>query len=105
MPCELLVVRANDIHHIENRGAGGTKKEDVIENLMALERSVHILYGDKVSHMQFLENAHEHFMRTQTPYIEVNPNHESFDLLKGTPYESKLIHERSILKGMEMNRT
>ena len=35
IPCEVCGARAVDIHHIENRGAGGDKNKDTIENLMA----------------------------------------------------------------------
>lgn len=47
IPCEVCEkARASDIHHIEARGMGGTKKPDTIENLMALCRPCHIQYGD-----------------------------------------------------------
>lgn len=42
MPCEVCENKAVDIHHIEPRGMGGSKKKDKIENLIALCRSCHI---------------------------------------------------------------
>ena len=33
--------RANDIHHIDNKGMGGSKTKDYIENLIALCRKCH----------------------------------------------------------------
>ena len=92
--CEILGVRANDIHHIECRGAGGTTKEENIDNLMALDRVVHLIYGDKQIHMDFLTVAHQRFLRDQTPYIRVNPYHESFEELIGTGYEDYLMTAR-----------
>ena len=44
--CEVCGNYANDIHHIEARGMGGTKQKDSIENLMALCRKHHLQYGD-----------------------------------------------------------
>lgn len=38
---------ADDIHHINSRGMGGSKDKDNIENLMALTREEHEKYGDK----------------------------------------------------------
>lgn len=101
MPCELLGVRANDVHHIENRGAGGTTKEEDINNLMALDRLVHQIYGDNKNHMEFLQDAHNRFMRDQTPYIQVNPFHSSFDELIGTGYEDYLMTARREMKQFE----
>ena len=45
--CELCGDTAIDINHIFPRGMGGTKKKDVIENLVACCRQCHILKGDK----------------------------------------------------------
>jgi hypothetical protein len=46
VPCEaclrdMKMVRATDIHHLENRGMGGSKNKDCLENLCALCRSCH----------------------------------------------------------------
>tara|TARA_R100000655_G_scaffold109929_1_gene166405 strand:+ start:4971 stop:5231 length:261 start_codon:yes stop_codon:yes gene_type:complete len=40
--CEVCRQRAVDIHHIEPRGMGGSKKKDFIANLVALCRLCHI---------------------------------------------------------------
>ncbi len=58
IPCELCNKEANDIHHIECRGMGGTKKADHIENLQALCRSCHLEYGDKKQHKEYLKTIH-----------------------------------------------
>lgn len=39
--CENCGAVAVDIHHIERRGMGGSKKKDWIDNLIALCRSCH----------------------------------------------------------------
>ena len=62
IPSELSGLRAQDTHHIENRGSGGTKTEDRVENLIALTREEHIEYGDKKQHMEFLYRKHLAFM-------------------------------------------
>lgn len=49
---------AVDIHHIENRGMGGTKREDSIENLMASCRECHYVYGDDPRYLQELKDKH-----------------------------------------------
>jgi 5-methylcytosine-specific restriction endonuclease McrA len=54
IPCEVCGSRAVDIHHIDCRGMGGSKKKDDISNLMALCRSCHIEYGDKKGYIDFL---------------------------------------------------
>ena len=50
--------RAVDIHHIDARGMGGSKTKDTIENLMALCRECHELYGDKKEWKDWLRNVH-----------------------------------------------
>ena len=62
--CELTGGRATDIHHIECRGMGGTSNKhiDSIENLMALRRDVHDLYGDKTNFMAGLLVSHWNFL-------------------------------------------
>lgn len=59
IPCETCGARAVDIHHIEARGMGGTKKGDAIDNLMALCREHHLQYGDKKQYMEFLKEIHK----------------------------------------------
>ncbi len=63
IPCEVCWKKAVDIHHIDARGMGGTKREDRPEDLMALCRYDHIKYGDKVQHVDFLRKKHEEFMQ------------------------------------------
>jgi hypothetical protein len=56
--CEICGKEAKDIHHIERRGMGGSKKQDRIMNLMALCREDHIKYGDKQQYKDFLKELH-----------------------------------------------
>lgn len=58
IPCEVCGARAVDIHHIECRGMGGSSEKDHIENLMALCRHCHELYGDKKHYIFFLKQKH-----------------------------------------------
>ena len=60
--CEVCGKKAVDTHHVEARSMGGTKKKDVISNLMALCRECHITYGDKKQYIDFLKNKHKEFM-------------------------------------------
>lgn len=57
--CEVCGSRAVDIHHIEARGMGGSKKLDTIENIMALCRNCHVEYGDKRQYMDNLKAVHQ----------------------------------------------
>lgn len=59
IPCEICEAKAVDIHHIEARGMGGTKK-DSINNLMALCRECHLYYGDKKEFKEYLKNIKKH---------------------------------------------
>jgi 5-methylcytosine-specific restriction endonuclease McrA len=58
IPCEVCGSQAVDVHHIEARGMGGSKKADVIDNLMGLCRKCHIEYGDKKQYKEFLKDIH-----------------------------------------------
>lgn len=58
IPCEVCEAKAVDIHHIEARGMGGTKKEEDINNLMALCRKCHEDYGDKSQFKDYLNQIH-----------------------------------------------
>ena len=60
--CEVCGTRANDIHHIENRGSGGSKDKDVIENLMAVCRPCHLYHGERKESLQWLKDIHHHKM-------------------------------------------
>lgn len=57
--CEMCGLKAQDIHHIEARGMGGSKHADNIENLMALCRQCHIDFGDKKQHKEMLKVVHK----------------------------------------------
>jgi len=54
IPCAVTGERANDIHHIDARGMGGTKREESICNLIPVTRKVHDDLGDKSDHKVFL---------------------------------------------------
>ena len=70
IPSELSGRRANDIHHIDARGMGGSNDKDVIENLMALTRSEHELYGDKPKFVEELRQKHFQFMESKGVFFE-----------------------------------
>lgn len=55
---------ANDVHHIDARGMGGTKDptKNSIFNLMALTSDEHTEYGDKQHHKEFLKTKHMNFL-------------------------------------------
>jgi len=57
--CEVCRAKANDLHHIESRGMGGSKEKDVITNLMALCRDCHVRYGDRKEFKEFLVRKHQ----------------------------------------------
>lgn len=63
--CEICKNFANDIHHIQARGAGGNPKgnKDQIENLMALCRFHHDKHGDVPNDRQWLTNIHLDYMK------------------------------------------
>lgn len=63
IPCEICSKKAVDIHHIESRGMGGSKKADTPENLMALCRSCHLTYGDIKDKKDFLKERHYEFSK------------------------------------------
>lgn len=64
IPCEISGYKAVDIHHIESRGMGGnpTGSKDRVENLMAVTRKYHELYGDDPKYMAYLFKTHLMFM-------------------------------------------
>lgn len=57
--CEVCGNKAVDIHHIEARGMGGSKKKDYIENLQAVCRKCHILAGDLSKFKDELKRIHK----------------------------------------------
>ena len=58
IPCEVCNYKAVNIHHIDCRGMGGSKKADVIFNIMALCRECHVKYGDKKDFKEYLQDIH-----------------------------------------------
>ena len=62
IPCEVCGATAQDIHHIEARGMGGSKEADNIENLMALCRTCHVAYGDIKEYKERLQATHNHHL-------------------------------------------
>lgn len=65
IPCEVCNSTAVDIHHIESRGMGGSKKSDEPSNLMALCRKCHEFYGDKKEFVQYLKETHNAIIDTK----------------------------------------
>lgn len=59
IPCEVCQQKAVDIHHIEARGMGGSKKADYIDNLMAVCRNCHEKFGDKKEYKDYLKKIHK----------------------------------------------
>ena len=68
IPCEVCEQQAVDIHHIDARGMGGdpTKSKDTIENLMALCRNCHTIYGDIQIYKDLLRQIHKKWMNKLT---------------------------------------
>ena len=62
VPCEICKGKAVDIHHIDCRGMGGSKTKDNIENLMALCRGCHYIFGDKKQWIDYLKQTHNDFI-------------------------------------------
>jgi len=62
IPCEVCGATAQDIHHIEARGMGGSKTADTIDNLMALCRTCHTAYGDIKEYKERLQATHNHHL-------------------------------------------
>ena len=64
IPSELSGTKSVDIHHIECKGMGGSPKgdKDRIENLQAVTRGEHMIYGDKKGCMKFLFTKHYEFL-------------------------------------------
>ena len=58
IPCEVCESTAVDIHHIEARGMGGTKRTEEFGNLMALCRKCHNEYGDITDLKDMLKQIH-----------------------------------------------
>lgn len=58
IPCEVCSKTSVDIHHIEARGMGGTKRKEEFSNLMALCRECHLIYGDITHKKEWLKQIH-----------------------------------------------
>ena len=63
--CEVCGVVACDIHHIEARGMGGSKRADTIENLMAVCRQCHVNLGDNKQYIDFLKDIHNQLLNNK----------------------------------------
>lgn len=57
--CEVCGKTAVDVHAIECDGMGGTKIDPPIEELIAVCRECHILYGDKKQFKEWLKEIHK----------------------------------------------
>lgn len=62
--CEVCGNAATDIHHIQRRGMGGSRKADRIENLMALCRTCHDRYGDRREWKEYLQSIHNEMIES-----------------------------------------
>ena len=58
IPCEICEKTSVDIHHIEARGMGGTKRKEEFSNLMALCRVCHVKFGDITELKDYLKEIH-----------------------------------------------
>ena len=72
--CEVIgcEMKADDIHHIDCRGMGGSKTKDYIENLQAICRYHHEKYGDKIGYADWLKYCHIKAMEERQ--VQFNPN-------------------------------
>lgn len=82
IPSEILGDAACDLHHIECRGMGGTKREDRIENIIALTRGEHDKYGDKKHYMFYLYAKHFTYLKKNAVTFD-----ESYMLAKMKMYQ------------------
>lgn len=71
-PCEYCGKSMVDVHAIDADGIGGTKKEHLITNLMAICREDHheAHNGTKLP-KEFLKEVHLQFMETEIPYLQL----------------------------------
>jgi 5-methylcytosine-specific restriction endonuclease McrA len=69
IPCEVCTSKAVDIHHIHRRGMGGNPNADVLENLMAVCRRCHDLYGDVPEYKELLTNLHNAEIRKRNRHL------------------------------------
>lgn len=66
--CECCYQKAVDIHHIDNKGMGGSKEKDYIENLMALCRRCHNAAHDEEISMEKLQEIHLNHIKNHKPW-------------------------------------
>ena len=59
IPCEVCQSKAVDIHHIDNKGMGGSKTKDYIENLISLCRFHHIAAHKEQLTKEYLSDIHK----------------------------------------------
>jgi hypothetical protein len=59
IPSEISGDRAVDVSHIIGKGRGG---DDRIENLMAVTREEHNMYGENNEKLPYILNAHRNFL-------------------------------------------
>ena len=85
-PCEVTGKRLQDHHHILNKGMGGSKDLDYIENIMGLIRLFHNYFGDVEEYIPFLQEVHKHFMETQVSWSEAHPEDPRIHLPYGRNY-------------------
>lgn len=62
IPCEICGIKAVDIHHIDARGMGGSDEKDHIDNLMAVCRGCHQMFGDNKKFMELCKQRHKYKM-------------------------------------------
>lgn len=62
IPCEICMAKAVDIHHIDARGMGGSDEKDHIDNLMAVCRSCHVMFGDRKEMLEACKQLHKNRM-------------------------------------------
>lgn len=66
--CEVCQNRAVDIHHIDNKGMGGSKTKDYIGNLIAVCRTCHDKAHDEIFTKAFLTAVHLRKMKRYERY-------------------------------------
>jgi hypothetical protein len=64
---EISGLPCTDIHHIDNKGMGGSNNKDYIENLIALTREEHELCHKHKSINDYAKIVHEYFLKNN-PY-------------------------------------
>jgi hypothetical protein len=74
IPCEICGKRASEVHHIHRRGRGGSSQLDFIENLQAVCRKCHNLYGDRTQFKDWLTHVHLFFLKLHAPATPIRPH-------------------------------